>query len=327
MEVALTSGVCLFLAKVRCYAARMLRPRSVLRIGNLADQAFTFVSYGLGGQTPQFSTRPDLFAEFLFEHEFPAALRQFLWGADPQKGGIRRMVIAAWEHWVGQAFVGTESSMEARERWFTRLGEALLQRATAPRRSGPHAPILAEDVAELVNALRLDGYEWADGRLRRIEENVFDVEEQAGALEALWGRLLLTEFEQLRHNLRLADEHYEASRWGDCIAHARHVVELTLLEVAEARHRLGATAALPAKGRKAPVIVRDHLRITGFYDQDEQDLVKAVYGLVSRLGGHPNMAPQASARILRQHAFTVAHFLLLRFEQLHPPTPTVVGAS
>ena len=58
---------------------------------------------------------------------------------------------------------------------------------------------------------------------------------------------------------------------------------------------------------------------TTFIDVQEREFLDKLYALVSREGGHANMAPQESARILRQQALTEVHFALLRFEQLHPP--------
>lgn len=262
--------------------------------------------------------RPDRFAEFLFEHEFAESVRRFLWGAPPEDGGVRRMTIALWEKWIPNALPETEATVAGRERVFVHLAQVVLERATLPRERKLGVMTDTRQVEELINTLRLDGYDWADGRLRRNEENVFDVEEQAVALQRLWDRLGIGRGEQLRHDLRLADEHYEASRWGDCITHARHVVEVTFRQIAAERETRG-FPPVPAGAERRPVVVRDHLRTTGFYDQQEQDLLNAVYGLVSREGSHPNMAPHEHARILRQHAFTVAHFLLLRFENLHPP--------
>lgn len=300
----------------------MLRARSVLSIAVLADHEFTFHATTNAGM--QSRTRPDLFAEFLFAHEFPAALRSYIAQGAANHGEIKRRVLASWEHWNG--FRSPDLTEADRERWFVRLAEVLLQRVQGPADERLGVLTARREAAKLVNVLRLDGYEWADGRLRQLEENVFDVVEQTGALEALWARIGLPRADQLRHNLQLADEHYEEGRWGDCITHARHVVELTLRQVADARVGHGHDP-VPPDGDRRPVVVRDHLRTTGFYDQQEQNLVNALYALVSREGGHPNMAPQESARILRQHAFTVAHFLLLRFEQVHgrvapAPAPT-----
>ena len=300
----------------------MLRPRSVLRIGKVAEGEFTSHA-NIGGEMKS-RVRPDYLADFLFEHEFSDAVRRFLWAARPEYGGITRHVVAAWDQWVTHALGGEDSSAASRDQFFVRFAEVILQRASLHRDQKLGIMTSTRDVAELVNTLRLDGYEWADGSLRRIEENVFDVVEQTGALQALWERLGIGKADQLRHNLKLADEHYEAGRWGDCITHARHVVEVTFRQIAEQRATsFGFPALSPQKNGKPPmpVVVRDHLRTTGFYDQQEQDLLNAVYGLVSREGGHPNIAPHEIARILRQHAFTVAHFLLLRFESLHPSAP------
>ena len=47
---------------------------------------------------------------------------------------------------------------------------------------------------------------------------------------------------------------------------------------------------------------------TTFIDVQEREFLDKLYALVSREGGHANMAPQESARILRQQALTEVHF-------------------
>jgi hypothetical protein len=292
----------------------MLRQRSVLRIATIADDEFTF---HIGSRASQTVTRPERFQDLLFEHEFPLSIRKYMKNAHPERGGIKALLIVVWDQWLDQGWEGTERTVADRERWFLRLAEALIAGLEHPRRTSA-AVTLRVTYEEFKNSLGLDGYEFADGRLRRLEENVFDVPEQAGAIEALWSKLGLGKLDQLRHDLKLADEHYEASRWGDCILHARSVLETTLHQIAVERSARG-LPALPAGAEKRPFVIRDHLCTTGFLDTDDLKLIVAVYGLVSRKGGHPNIAPHESARILRQHAFTAVHFLLLRFEALHPP--------
>jgi hypothetical protein len=172
-------------------------------------------------------------------------------------------------------------------------------------------------VEELLASLELDGFQWKGGRLLQREENTFDVKEQEGVLEELHRTLGLGNLAQIRHELKLTDEHYVAGRWGDCIKHARDLAECILLEVVVARAGLG-VGTVPPKAKEQAISVRTELHSSGFIDDRELGFLNALWKLLSEQGGHMNMSPQENARICRQYALTAGHFVLLRFQALHP---------
>lgn len=192
-----------------------------------------------------------------------------------------------------------------------RLVEDLFAHASDPNAASVR--ITSGPINRLVACLSLDGYDWRDGRVVRREENVLDVKEQGGALSSLYQQLRLEQPEQVDHDLALADEHYLAGHWGDCVKHARDVMEHSLMGVARAQSKaLGKN--LPRTALPGPV--RAFLSDNGVTSSVEREFLFGLHTLLSVEGGHANMSEREHARISRQYALTAAHFILLRWEKL-----------
>jgi hypothetical protein len=146
------------------------------------------------------------------------------------------------------------------------------------------------------------------------EADVLDTQEATGILETLFNRLSLDNKDLAFHHLKLSEEHYLAGRWDDSISNARKFLESTLQEVA-------ASHSLKVKGGKLsdstysrPVAVRDYLETETLLESKEKEAIAKIYGLLSHTGGHPYMAQNDQARLLRHLALTLSQFVLLRYE-------------
>jgi hypothetical protein len=58
--------------------------------------------------------------------------------------------------------------------------------------------------------------------------------------------------------------------------------------------------------------VRDYLERSGLLESKEKEALAKVYGPLSHTGGHPYMAQNDQARLLRHLALTFSQFAMLR---------------
>ena len=91
-------------------------------------------------------------------------------------------------------------------------------------------------------------------------------------------------------------------------------LETILQEVATAHsvHVKGST--LPAGTYTRPVTGRDYLEQEGLVERKEKATIAQVYGLLSETGGHPYMARNDQARLLRHLALAFSQFVMLRLQ-------------
>lgn len=168
-------------------------------------------------------------------------------------------------------------------------------------------------IEELAKRLELDGYTYENSRLLTPEEDVLDVQEEAGLLKTLFSTLGLDNQETAFHHLNLSEEHYLAERWDDAISNSRKFLECVLQEVAAAHSVHCRGTSLPENTYTRPVRVRDYLESEGLVEKKEKETIAKVYGLLSQAGGHPYMARNDQARLLRHLALTFSQFVMLRF--------------
>jgi hypothetical protein len=166
----------------------------------------------------------------------------------------------------------------------------------------------------LRKSLELDGYEYKNSQLLASETDVLDVEEETGVLQSLFTSLSLQNRETAFHHLKLSEEHYLAGKWDDSISNSRKFFECVLQEVAAAHSNLTHKVALSESTYSRPVRVRDYLENEGLLETKEKEAVSSVYGLLSHAGGHPYMAQNDQARLLRHLALTFSQFVMLRFK-------------
>lgn len=309
----------------------MLKRRTILAIANLATSCFEYSTFPGSGATSQLHVRTDWFADLLFEKEHDLVVVNAARALYLHAGVIKGFILGMYAGGTLELVAGSRAAArglppidrnDLAEQLLEKLAADLLEYAHRPREK-TLVHIDRGRVAELLASLELDGFQWREDRLLRIEENTFEVREQEGVIEGLYRSLGLGNLEQVKHELKLTDEHYVNGKWGDCIKHARDLAECMLLEVVEARATLGA-GSVPAKAKEQAVTVRTELHSSGFLDDKEVGFLNALWKLLSEQGGHMNMSPQENARICRQYALTAAHFVLLRFQALHPTAQNVL---
>lgn len=171
----------------------------------------------------------------------------------------------------------------------------------------------SEITNKLIRLLELDGYLLRNGELLAPEEDVVDVEKEQSLLSNLYSRLSLKQADIALHHLELSEQHYITERWDDSIANSRKFFEAVLTNVAK-RH--GDVRGQPFSESDAtrPVRVRDYLERVDLLETKEKEAIAKVYGLLSHTGGHPYMAQNDQARLLRHLALTLSQFVMLRLE-------------
>lgn len=167
---------------------------------------------------------------------------------------------------------------------------------------------------EIVRRMEIDGYLFRDGEFRQAEVEVLDVEAETGLLETLHANLGLPNRSHTFEFLKLAEEHYVAGRWSDCIGNSRKFFESILQQVANQHSLARKGVSLDDSTLQRPVAIRAHLEAQTLLEKKEREAVDKIYGLLSHTGGHPYMAEEDQARLLRQICLTVTQFIMLRLE-------------
>lgn len=173
---------------------------------------------------------------------------------------------------------------------------------------------IENEVKQLLAHLELDGYVYQDSRLLVPESDVLDVAEESEILHALFASLKLKNGETAFHHLQLSEEHYLGKRWDDSISNSRKFLECVLQEVAACHGIQVNKSVLPESILSKPVRVREYLEKEGLLETKEKEVVASVYGLLSETGGHPYMARNDQARLLRHLSLTLTQFAMLRLQ-------------
>ena len=166
---------------------------------------------------------------------------------------------------------------------------------------------------EMVRRLEMDGYMFRDNDLYQSEVEVLDVEAETGLLQKLYASLALSDQQPTFQFLKLAEEHYVAGRWSDCVSNVRKFFESVLQQVAS-KHSNARGVPLDSTTLQRPVAVRQYLETAGLVEKKEREAIDKIYALLSHTGGHPYMAEEDQARLLRQICLTVTQFVMLRLE-------------
>jgi len=253
--------------------------------------------------------------DFLFDSDFPAwfcnAARQA--GSSTSTRPLQDFLMKL--HTGESQYAATEGwSWQEREklgqRYLQQLAEAILTYL------GDHSQYLSDSTKRLLEdvpkRLELDGFVFRGTTLLAPEEDALDAEEAAGVLQRLYNDLQLDNAETAMHHLKLSEEHYLATRWDDSIGNSRKFLECVLSEVAQRHAVVARDEALSEAVVRRPVRVRDYLESAGLIETQEKKAVASIYGLLSETGGHPYLAQNDQARLLRHLALTVGQFVMLR---------------
>lgn len=167
---------------------------------------------------------------------------------------------------------------------------------------------------EMIRRLEMDGYIFKDKELYQSEAGVLDIETEAGLLGKLHDSLGLADKKLPFEFLKLAEDHYIASRWSDCISNARKFFEAILQQIVSKHSTSLKGIEISSKTIESPVAIRDYLEKEGLLEKKEREAVDKFYALLSHTGGHPYMAEKDQARLLRQICITLTQFIMLRLE-------------
>jgi hypothetical protein len=254
--------------------------------------------------------------DFLYDHKFPA------WLCNAARNSCSTYSTRNLQDFLMQLHTGEaqypvtiEWSWQQREKLgqqhLQQLAEAILNHCSA---QGPQ--YWASDTKELIlncrKRLDLDGFTFRGAVLVAPEEDALDAKEEAGVLQQLYKDLKLGEAETALHHLQLSEEHYLAGRWDDSIANSRKFLECVLREVAQHHSLATNNTVLPEDVATRPVRVRDYLESAGLIEAKEKSAIASTYGLLSETGGHPYMAQNEQARLLRHLALTLSQFVMIR---------------
>lgn len=255
--------------------------------------------------------------DFLYDNDYPAYLcnkSNSLAGNSPRE--LKEFIMKI--HTGESLYKATEDwSWQQREklgqRHLKNLAEDILK-YWANRENERNYPDRVEAINELIRSLELDGYEYKDNKLLYTETEILDVEEEIGIIQTLYKSLNLENQETAFHHLKLSEEHYIAGRWDDSISNSRKFFECVLQEVA-AKHSTSCNGnPLQESIYSRPVRVRDYLERENLLETKEKETISSVYGLLSHTGGHPYMAENDQARLLRHLALTFSQFVMLRLK-------------
>jgi len=173
---------------------------------------------------------------------------------------------------------------------------------------------IQKNIIELQKNLELDGYIYSNSRLLIPESDILDVKEEEGVLENFFKSLSLQNKETIFHHLSLSEEHYINSKWDDSISNSRKFLEGVLQEVAAKHSAIVKKIDLADSIYSKPVRVREYLEKEGLMEGKEVETLASIYGLLSETGGHPYMAQNDQARLLRHLSLTFAQFVMLRLQ-------------
>jgi hypothetical protein len=173
---------------------------------------------------------------------------------------------------------------------------------------------MSYDLEELKRNLELDGYKYDNLVLLPSESDVLDVEEETGVLDSLFTSLELDNNETAIHHLKLSEEHYISERWDDSVSNSRKYLECVLQEVAAKHYHLVHGKTLNKRTYERPSAVREYLEKEGLIESKEKEAISSTYSLLSHTGGHPYMAKNDQARLLRHLSLTFSQFVMLRLK-------------
>ncbi len=166
----------------------------------------------------------------------------------------------------------------------------------------------------LLRCLEVDGYLYRDQHLLSPESEILDIEETFNLLETLFTNLALGNKETAFHHLKLSADHYKSGKWDDSISNSRKFLECVLTETALFHIKAVKGQVLTVTSLNTPFQVREYLENVGLLGKKEKEVISSIYSLLSETGGHPYMAQNDQARLLRQLALTTSQFILLRLQ-------------
>lgn len=185
-----------------------------------------------------------------------------------------------------------------------------------------HERVTLGDLGQsLKRQLELDGYVFKDGELYLSETSVIDEDQEQSYLEHLIDTLHLSDPETIKHHLKLSEEHYLNKKWDDSISNSRKVLDAILSQLAMNVYLTVKKKPIPPQMLKNAMDIRLFLERQGLITTQERELIEKLYGLLSSTGGHPYIAEQDQARLMRQQVLTSSQFVLLQYQGFKTANP------
>jgi hypothetical protein len=293
----------------------MISRKSTLNLAEAYEREFTKTSVYVSGR-PTIQVNKDRLYDFLYEHEYSA------WFCNAVKGlhNIERQIkelIMKLHTGETQYQTTTDWSWEQRQQ----LGQSYLFELSKDMLNylndmtkGWYADRYQDRLEKLQNTLELDGLIYKNGELYFTEAELLDTEKEKGILNELYQSLGLDNEEIAMHHLKLSEDHFISGKWDDAISNSRKFLECILSEVAKSFNIKLKSKSISSSIYESPAKVRDYLETEGLLESKEKKAIASVYNLLSTTGGHPYMARNDQARLLRNLALTLSQFVLLRFE-------------
>jgi hypothetical protein len=290
----------------------MISRKTALKLGNIYSSKFSYTSRGYGNRIKKKVYR-DEFYDFLFENEYEA------WFCNSVKHLFKPREVK--EH-IAQLHTG-ETLVKATSNWSwedrQRLGQKYLRNLIKDILD--YFKSLEDDytidrykggIQELQSLIQLDGYKYKEGMLLLPEEDVMDVDTERNYLQELISDSGLQNQDTILHHLKLSEEQYINTKWDDSISNSRKFFEEIVRQVARKLSLLKTNKELdPILSEKVGSCI-NYLKREGLLEQKEDMAFADIYGLMSNQGGHPYMAEEDQARLLRNLALTTSQFILLR---------------
>ena len=273
------------------------------------------VSNPYGRSSSSYYLKKDALYDYLFERDYEAWLLNAIKGLIGRERDLKEFVMRLH---TGEtvANVTPDWSWEQRsklgQRLLTDLAEDIL--VYIANLGARETSDVASEASQLVSQLELDGYLFRDQRLYYTEAAVLDTEHEQGILQKLIGDLRLDNEQVMTHHLELSESHYVEGKWDDSIANSRKFLESVLQEAAAKYHLFKTGQPIASSTYSRPAAVRDYMCTSGLIEPKEKEAITKVYGLLSETGGHPYIAEEDQARLMRHLALTFAQFALLRLQ-------------
>lgn len=289
--------------------------RTAIALGEVYETKYTFHSHYSGGNI-SFKVYNDSLYDYLFENNYPSwfcnKAKRLSNRQRQVKEVIMRLHTGETQSKATSNWTWDQRKQLGQEYLYDLAEDILVYYHDLPSESSKEK--IKKQIEKLTDNLELDGYIFHNKNLLIPETDILEIEEEIGVLETLYNSLKLDGKELSLHHLKLSEEHYLAKKWDDAISNSRKFLENILREVASTHSQRCKNDQLKKSIYESPFKVRNYLEEEGLLETKEKEAVAKIYGLLSNTGGHPYMASNDQARLLRQLALTLSHFVMLRFD-------------
>ncbi|MCB4791938.1 MAG: hypothetical protein LHV68_08630 [Elusimicrobia bacterium] len=291
----------------------MISRKTANVIAKIYTRKFTYIDriYDYGNTATKEVIHSDTFYDYLYELNYDAWFCNLV---KSQHYSIRKLQEFLMQIHTGESFAQNTLNWSWEQR--KTLGQSYLKNLSRDisiwyrKTTGYEHDKLTELHDEMIRCLEMDGYVFKDDELYQEETDILDSEAEKGLLEKLHSSLSLPDIKQTFEFLKIAEDHYVAGLWSDCISNARKFFEAILEQVASKY----AASFGESISFKRPVEVREYLEKKGLVEKKEKETIDKIYGLLSHTGSHPYMAEKDQARLLRQLCLVMIQFVMLRLD-------------